>query len=154
MVKLIPSCVAIALVFYSISGLVPLKYSPHSHLLFGYVTAEQLQAHEAAESLERLDLSTPPYPALDPSRSSTSGNAGVIISVASGLASLISTLHFEIASGVLLVLLIDLVYRTVSLLSPLRQTLPLRSPDPPPRAVSPRNYCNPHMIRFAAPNAA
>jgi hypothetical protein len=121
----------LALLVYSIGGLVPLKNAPHDHLLLGLVTPEQLRAHEAAESLDMQDSTQGSVNASLPPAVTVTG--GVIISVAPGLVELVSVLHFEILLQLAFLLFVPLVFCSISTLRVFPEAIAIASPDPPPR---------------------
>ena len=126
----------LALLVYTISGLVPPKSVPHDHLLIGFVTEEELRAHEAAESLEMQGPAEAPAAASGAPGVVVTGTGGLIISVAPGLAGIISVLHVEIALQFAFLLFVPLAYRSISILKIYPQEISLASPDPPPRRFS------------------
>ncbi len=109
--------VILGLLLYSVSGLLHLKFLPHDHLLLGFVSPEQLRAHETAEAQELLDIGVA---SATPSSGSVAvtPTGGLILSVAPGLNGLILAVHLEI-----------------SISQVLPRTITLASPDPPPRAL-------------------
>jgi hypothetical protein len=125
----------LALLVYSIGGLVPLSHAPHDHLLIGFVTAEQLRAHEAAESLGMQDLAEASVSASRSLDLAVTGTGGLIISVTPGLAGIVSVAHFEIVLLLAFLLFVSLVSCSVSTLRVLPQATTLPSPDPPPRRI-------------------
>lgn len=133
--KLLLVTTVVALLVYTVSGLVPLRYLPHDHLLIGLVTPEQLRAHEAAESLEESGS-----PSSAPTTASAwTATGGLVIAVAPGFAGLISALHLGIAIQLALTLIIVLTCQSLSDLTESPRSVFLASPDPPPR-------WNPHLL--------
>ncbi len=126
--------VILGLLLYSVIGLLHLKFLPHDHLLLGFVTPEQLRAHEAAEAQELLDLGVA---SAAPSSGSVAvtPTGGLILSVAPGLNGLILAVHLEIALPLVLLVFTSLVYYGISISQVLPRTITLASPDPPPRAL-------------------
>jgi hypothetical protein len=134
--KLLSFSTAVALIVYLVSGLVPLKYVPHDHLLIGFVTAAQLREHEQEEALAmqapvETDVSTQGLPGV-----AVTGTGGLIISVAPPLAASISALHVEIAIQFAILLFLPLVFRSIALLRVFPQAITLPLPDPPPRRIT------------------
>jgi hypothetical protein len=134
--KLLSVSTVVGLLVYLISGLVPLKYAPHDHLLVGFVTAAQLREHENEEALAmqapaELRVSTPGLPGV-----SVTGTGGLIISVAPALAGSISALHVEIGLEFPILLFVPLVYSSISIQHLFPQTITLPLPDPPPRRIN------------------
>jgi hypothetical protein len=127
--------VILGLLLYSVSGLLHLKFLPHDHLLLGFVTPEQLRAHEAAEAQDMQGMrvaSASPTPSSDVTITPT---GGLILSLAPGLSGLILVSYLEIALQLALLLFAPLVYHAISISRLLLQTITLASPDPPPRAL-------------------
>jgi hypothetical protein len=134
--KLLSVSTIAALLVSTISGLVPLKYVPHDHLLIGFVTAEQLIEHEKEESLAMQNpAEAQTYPS-GPTRATITSTGGHIISVAPVPGGLLSALHVEIAPQFVLRLFVPLIYGSMSILGVLPQTIALPSPDPPPRPIN------------------
>jgi hypothetical protein len=134
--KLFSVSTVVALLVYLISGLVPLKYVPHDHLLIGFVTVAQLREHENEEALAmqapvETDVSTPGLPSV-----SVTSTGGLIISVAPALAGSISALHVEVALEFAILLFVPLVYRSIAILRVFPHAITLPSPDPPPRRMT------------------
>jgi hypothetical protein len=136
MFKFFSVSAAVALLVYTISGLVPLKYVPHDHILLGFVTPEQLAQHEKEESLGVQNQDEAQVPPWGSSRLALAGTRGLIISVAPVLAGLVSALHVELALQFGLVLLVPLSYGSIAIPRVITQIVILPSPDPPPRPIN------------------
>lgn len=121
----------VGLLVYSISGLLPLKYAPHDHLLIGPVTAEQLRAHQLSESFEAEQAAQVSTSFATPNI--VNGSRGIIISTASPLAGLLAMLHVEIDLQFAILLFIPFLYYSISIFRLVPHIVTLPSPDPPPR---------------------
>ena len=134
MSKLILVITILALILQSIIELVPLSHVPHTHILIGNVTPEQLRAHEEAEAQEVAELANPPAPALPPSPLTRTATGGLIISVVPIHSGIVSVLHLDIALQLMFLFVVPLITCLLSRYRVALQTRVLAVLDPPPRS--------------------
>ncbi|MGB8645272.1 MAG: hypothetical protein WCF84_08540 [Anaerolineae bacterium] len=132
--KLLASCLIIALLLESISYLLPSRLVPHDHLLVGNVTAEQLHSHLTKEAQE-LDSPGNFFADARSAAMSMTATGGRIISIMPSADGFLLTLHPELALQLAVILFIGAVSFALALPRIRLQTRVLASVDPPPRPL-------------------